>query len=295
MRAAGKMDEEIAAELKTAGWVEADIASGLGIADSAAVQNTVQSLPETQTEVKPVRNKRLGWIILFSSIVLLTGIYTLLRILPFALGNALRKQGTLIEETVVAPTQAPNPEQKYISFPSEIITFQIPPTWYQKKKSQSEESYALHFAQVGLAEEDESGPPLTMEITMTYASRELPSSLTEIADMARKSFLETQLPGVISVYTILKEQSTLVDGIPAYQFDYKVDINKRVTVREKNPDSSWSESTSFVTRIDRGRQVIFLDSRKNLFAVTFPALEAEWDQYESDFIKVIESMKIKYK
>lgn len=310
MRAAGKTDLEITAELRTAGWSEADVISALN--------------PENQIEVKPVRNRRLIWIILFSVVIFLVGGYALLRVLPYLWARSLKRQG-ISSITYPKPSTTPTlpgsnqiSQNQMIAFPKDLIQFSIPGFWYTKKETSGQNSYQMQFAYKTDPDKSEEYPEYAMQVTVTYPAGQsaeinnlngtvayVRSLLTKTADSDKVKAADstsdfsqnlqsttntTFLPGKTD---ILNDKDLTVAGLPGHSFEYTNEINKITSRKDKDTSGKFVDSTVNVHRVEHVRDLIVFDRRNNLIVIEFKATDSDWLSRVGDFNQIASSFVIK--
>lgn len=292
MRSAGRTEGEIVEMLTSAGWKEAEIQTILG-------EKTFGTIPSLQSQ-PAVKPKTKWWIWLLLALVFMgIGGYLALRAFPYLLLWGLNRDATKVN-SYKSPdlSGSPNSSPSTYSFPDNLLNFQLTNRWYLKEEEKSKDGAKFSFGNVDdqNAEEDEK-PPSAMEIQLFYPSRlnSKTNNLNSLVSYMLQQYAALSNPDNIAVYALLEDKSIIVDGLPAHQFDYKVDINKRVTESKKQPDGSFITTENVIQRKDRGREIIFFDKKNNLFQITFPVLESDWVEREPDFRNVISSIKVKYR
>lgn len=327
MRAAGKTDPEIAAELITAGWSEADITLALNPHPVLTVDSQSLAGPDLQEEKIKTESHRSTWIwITVIAIAFLVGGYWTLRILPNLLVRSIKKQG---QTSVTYPTPAaiattPSSSQtssvKPILFPKNIIQFTIPSSWYTKEEKSGQNSYQMKLAYKTDPEKSEDYPEYAMQATVTYPAGQsaeinnlngmvtsVRSLLTKTADGEKVKAADstsdfsqnlqsttntTFLPGKID---ILADKDLVVAGLPGHSFEYTNEINKIINKKDKDASGKFVESSVSVHRVEHVRDLIVFDRQNNLIVIEFKATDSSWPLRVGDFNQIASSLVVLYK
>ena len=326
MREAGKNDTEIAAELKIAGWAEADIASALNPQTDLPVDNQSPAKLDLQEKSNTESHRSIWiWFALIITVFLIGG-YLTLRILPNLLVWSLKKQGqtSVIYPTPTTVATSPNSNQissvQSIKFPKNIIQFTIPNSWYTKEEKSGQNSYQMKFVYKTDPDKSEDYPEYAMQATVTYPAGQsaeinnlngmvtsVRSLLTKTADSEKvKAVTSTSdftqnlqsttnttfLPGKTD---ILVDKDLTVAGLSGHSFEYTNEINKITSKKDKDTSGKFVESTVNVHRVEHVRDLIVFDRQNNLIVIEFKATDSTWSSRVGDFNQIANSLVVLYK
>lgn len=327
MRAVGKTDPEITAELKTAGWGETDITSALNPQSISTADSQSPEGSDSQEEKIKTKSHRSTWIWFALIIaVFFVGGYLALRILPNLLVRSLKKQGqtSVTYPTPTTITTSPSSNQaapgKPIMFPNNIIQFTIPNSWYTKEETGGQNSYQMKFVYKTDPDESEDYPEYALQATVTYPAGQsakinnlngmvayVRSLLTKTADSDKVKAADstsdfsqnlqsttntTFLPGKTD---ILADKDLAVAGLPGHSFEYTNEINKIISRKDKDASGKFVDSAVNVHRVEHVRDLVVFDRQNNLIVIEFKAIDSQWSQRIRDFDQVAGSLVISSK